>query len=535
MTSTSIVLPGTKEYRDLVGTVSSQVIIDGREVHIQPDRALQVKKRLPRRERKSTIRRIAKILGLVKEKEEVRRNTTYLSCVVPAYNEQLDIKRTLDSLLLQTRPIDQIVVVVNNTHDKTADIVRLYAQEFPHIICVDNPDYQTRHGRTVTVKGKVAALNYYWRHYVAIEEPRGSEEFVLGIDADVALAEDCIELLEKTLLDDEHNRIGGVRAAYGFEVPENADFRTRGLVKAQQLDFAATELSDQLRRGNRANILGGQATLFRREALEAVATANKGEGPWYADTTVEDAYLTREFERRGYIGVVNSKARATVGAMHTAKALQSQRSKWQNGHLEDLAGDTKHAFSYDRYRWGLQFVLGWNWVLRMTFFALLTTAVAANAFVFNPLWVVPLALAMVLNALIALRMHNRSTGLVVRAGTYVLPEIHVWRTLGVWLMSLPRGARALVAGGRADLSDWEKQANAETDNRRGGYATWVTFYSSILLPMAAIMATCFMLPGLTSTILSVGWSIVGWMSVVSSAFMAIKIMRILKNYSRLSL
>ena len=203
--------------------------------------------------------------------------------------------------------------------------------------------------------------------------------------------------------------------------------------------------------------------------------------------------------------------------------------------MEDLAGDTKHAFSYDRYRWGLQFVLGWNWVLRMTFFVLLTTAVAANAFVFNPLWVVPLALAMVLNALIALRMHNRSTGLVVRAGTYVLPEIHVWRTLGVWLMSLPRGARALVAGGRADLSDWEKQANAETDNRRGGYATWVTFYSSILLPMAAIMATCFMLPGLTSTILSVGWSIVGWMSVVSSAFMAIKIMRILKNYSRLSL
>ncbi|SKA18953.1 Glycosyltransferases, probably involved in cell wall biogenesis [Marinactinospora thermotolerans DSM 45154] len=46
--------------------------------------------------------------------------------IVPAYNEEAVIGRCLDALLAQTEPIDEILVVDNNSTDRTADIVRGY-------------------------------------------------------------------------------------------------------------------------------------------------------------------------------------------------------------------------------------------------------------------------------------------------------------------------------------------------------------------------------------------------------------------------
>lgn len=479
--------------------------------------------------------RIARIFSKVRRAEERRRTGAFITVIMPAHNEQRDIIPALESLILQTRPADRIVVVVNGTTDKTAELAGLFAEEFPGMVeVVNNPSYVTRSGRTKEVRSKVAALNYAWHHYIANEPVRGSREFVFGCDADVKLAPNALEELEKTLLDDtDDQKIGGVRAVYSFEVPEGADFRTRSLIEAQQLDFAATELKDQLRHGGRVTILGGQATLFRRTVLEKVSEVNKGNGPWVADTLVEDAYLTRQLEQLGYVGVINSKAHSVVGAMTTSYSLQAQRRKWQNGHLIDLAGDKR--FALDRVRWGQQFALGWNWLLRAAFLMLLLTSLATGAFEFNALWLIPLGLASLQNLLIASRMKSRNPGLMVRAATYLLPEVHIWRTLGVWVMSLRKGLLALVNTGCVDQSDWVKQARAEASRKTGAWATWFAFGTSVLLPAVAIMAACFALPAMTQYVLWYGWQLVAGMSIVSSLFMVVKIMRIMKNYHRLSL
>jgi len=55
-----------------------------------------------------------------------------ISIVLPAFNEQKYIKRCLDSLKHQkTKRIFEIVVVDNNSSDKTAEIVTLYLKKLP--------------------------------------------------------------------------------------------------------------------------------------------------------------------------------------------------------------------------------------------------------------------------------------------------------------------------------------------------------------------------------------------------------------------
>lgn len=537
--STQIIVRTTDELeraRTAVEAVSRRIQVgDDDQVTITPALRRRTRQASLVKPRLSVRDRIRKVFGRLESAEEERRKTAFISAVVPAHNEQRDITATLEALLLQTRPIDEIVVVVNGSTDRTAEIVQAFADEFPETVkLVNNPTYTSRSGRQVEVRSKVAALNYFWHHYVAIEASRGSEEFVLGVDADVRLAPDAAQQLEQTLLDDmDDQQIGGVRAAYGFEVPESADFRTRGLIAAQQLDFAATELKDQLRRKGQVTILGGQGTLFRRTALERVSELNKGNGPWFAGTLVEDAYLTRQLEQLGYVGVVNHHARATVGAMTTPLALEKQRRKWQFGHLGDIA--TEKRPSDDRVRWGQQFALAWNALFRVAFFSLLLLALASHTFVFNPVWLIPLGLAILQEVLIVSLMKDRNAGLMVRAVTYILPEVHIWKTLAVWAMSLPKGLVAFLGAGKVDQSGWTDQYAAESSHRRFAWRTWRTIILGVLIPTVVMMALAYSFPFTTDYMLWWGWNVVAGMAIISSVFMAVKIVRIIKNYRRLSL
>lgn len=483
--------------------------------------------------RKTVASKLRQIFRKIEEDE--LKTTAHITAVIPAHNEEKDIADTLASLLRQTRQIDKIVVVVNGSTDKTAAIVKMFVEAFPDQVSSEvNPSYVTKSGATKEVKSKVAALNYAWRnHIVNIPSEPGVQHYVLSLDADVTLKDNVVGILEGTMIDDlEREEIGGVRAGFGFFIPKDIPLREKLLRAGQAQDFAGSELADQLR-SNKVSILGGQATLFKRSALEDVHRLTKGEGPWFTGSLVEDAYLTRQMERAGYKGVVNPKARVMVGAMKTSHAWWNQRRKWQNGHVIDICSD-KH-FGPDRIRWGQQIAMLFNWLLRVCFFTLLIVSLVSHQFVFNWWWTTPIALASIQGLLVTANMVDRNKWLMIRAFTFVLPELYVWKTLAVSCASTGKAFKAFFGSGRSDQSDWIKQAQAESSKKVGSMVMWMTIIGSVFFPTVILMAVGFTFPQELSQILNLGWKVLAFMSVISSVFMIIKIMRILVNHNRLML
>ncbi len=76
------------------------------------------------------------------------------SIIIPAYNESRRLRPTLDELLRFTeeRGWDTEILVVNDgSRDDTAEIVRAYGKEHPHVLLVENPGnrgkgYSVRNG-----------------------------------------------------------------------------------------------------------------------------------------------------------------------------------------------------------------------------------------------------------------------------------------------------------------------------------------------------------------------------------------------------
>ena len=440
-----------------------------------------------------------------------RSETPTIIAIVPAHNEEKDIDHTIESLLTQSRKVDRIVVMVNNSTDRTAEIARRYAQLFPEII-VDEVDGMK--------DGKVGALNYAWRKYAN----RGQFTFILGVDADVECDPEMVHYLEEDLL--HQTKAAGVMARYGFKIPEGAKRREKRLISAQRAEFGMVGVKQQLR-GGRSDILGGQATLFRSEALMAAARETDGSAPWNPISSVEDAELTRTFQRQGYRTAVSKDARAWVGPMITPYAWHKQRNKWQQGHLTDMLRDFHPV--HDRRRWLDQMDMCWNLLIRMMFFALLVTSVMLDKFEFSPIWTIPVCMSVLQSLLVACKIPNRRAGEIIRALLFLPGEVYLWKSLAVWLGSVLKVALDI----RRNL--WEKQYSAEAANKTHSVSAWMTIVLATALPILTLHVVANIVSNDTmSTVMNVGWTALSAMTVFSVLWMGVWIVRILRQYSRLA-
>ena len=225
--------------------------------------------------------------------------TPTVSVVIPAYNEERVIARTILSVLGQDYPSLQVIVVDDGSTDGT-----LAAAQAVH-----DPRVTVRHQAN---GGKASALNH------GIEDATG--DMVVVIDADTVLAPDAIRHLVKPLADTRVGAVAG-NAKVGNRLNLVTRWQAVEYVTSQNLDRRAFVML------NCITVVPGAIGAWRRSAILAV-------GGFKHDTLAEDQDLTLTLLRAGHRIALADGAIAYTEAPESLDALLKQRFRWSFGTLQ---------------------------------------------------------------------------------------------------------------------------------------------------------------------------------------------------------
>jgi len=450
--------------------------------------------------------------------DSFRTDRPTIGCIIPAYNEADSIAAVLESLLNQTRLPDVIHLIVNNTSDDTVKIASEYAG--PHMRVVDGIEQFTElyvHDIGKNKDKKVGALNY---GFTLVE----GCDFFLGVDGDTTAAVDAVERLEEEIVSD--TRIGGISAIYSIDDTQIPTGIGSFLITGQRAQFAAFNMQNMLRGRNMA-VLGGQFSIFSMKALRQAMLDNHQSTPWVKDSEVEDSLLSLQIKSAGYLTKISAQARADVGGMTTLRGLDAQQVKWNFGAIELMwpgqRGDTKGQPFHPnlRLRWLENLSMAVNGFTRLLFIVLLVCSLTAQQFVFSPIWLIPSIMAIILNLRTAMSMKNRNARDILFAVLLFPAEVYMWVRLGHFF----RAWAKFLSSQKVD--NWAAQAKAERGSGNGYLIPIVV----VILAFSALLFTWFQLdPTVQSTVLWIGWPILGVITGIQTFTMLASILKRHRGY-----
>lgn len=187
-----------------------------------------------------------------------------LTVIVPAYNEEEHVADTVRSLLAQTYPPDEIIVVDDGSDDRTGDVARSLG------VTVVRPVKNT---------GSKAGAQNFALNFVTTSH-------CMVVDADTALASDALEQVMPAFDDPR------IAAACGFVVPRKVKtVWERGRYIEYLFAFSFyKQVQDYFRR---PLISSGCFSVYQTDRLRQV-------GGWQVRTMAEDMDLTWTIYRAGY-------------------------------------------------------------------------------------------------------------------------------------------------------------------------------------------------------------------------------------------
>lgn len=289
-----------------------------------------------------------------------------VSIVVPAFNEEATILRTIDSLLALNYHEYEIVVVNDGSTDRTADVLaaRFQLRPVPH---VGQTALTTERVRDVLTSGVAPCLRVVDKRNGGKADAlnAGINEamfgLVLAIDADVVLDPDALAhlALPFVLSPATIAASGIIRPQNGCEITAgrltHVGLPTRWLERIQVLEYLrAYGVGRMFFNAIDAHlIVSGAFGLFSRQALIDL-------GGYQPHSVGEDmelvVRLVRAARERGTPGRIafSSDALCLTEAPHSWKALGGQRTRWHQGLLSTLR---LHRRMIGRSRYGLSGVL----------------------------------------------------------------------------------------------------------------------------------------------------------------------------------
>ncbi len=238
-----------------------------------------------------------------------------VAVLIPAYNEETVIVRTIRSVLNSDYRNLRVIVVDDGSKDRTAEVAReAYAAE----IAQGRVEIYSKQN-----EGKAAALNYALK--------RTTEEIYLGIDADTIIAPDAIS---KLIPHFEDARIGAMagNAKVGNRVNLWTRWQALEYITSQNFERRALDLFHVV------TVVPGAIGAWRTPAVKAV-------GGYPLNTVAEDADLTMNLLEHGLRVDYEDRALAFTEAPIDARGLMRQRFRWSFGILQAVS---KHRKAFVR-------------------------------------------------------------------------------------------------------------------------------------------------------------------------------------------
>ena len=236
----------------------------------------------------------------------------FVSVLIPAYNEELNILRTIESVLKSTYKNLEIIFVNDGSNDSTLEKVI--------------SKYSTHKNIKIITKengGKASALN------VGIEN--ASYEIIICIDSDSQLKNDAIEKLVPFFANEKVGAVAG-SVKVGNEINLITRWQSIEYITSQNFDRRAF---DEL---NGITVVPGAIGAFRKKAIIDA-------GFYTSDTLAEDCDLSIRILKCGYIISNCADALSYTEAPETFKMFLRQRFRWNFGVMQSFWKNKKLCFN----------------------------------------------------------------------------------------------------------------------------------------------------------------------------------------------
>jgi len=241
------------------------------------------------------------------EDENVHRKKTVstnaeVSVIVPAYNEEKTLAKTLDSLISLDYPKDklEIIVVNDGSTDDTEKIANVYRSKGVKVVTQKN-------------MGKGAAMNNGLKH------ARG--KFVACLDADSFVSSSILKDMLSHFTD---NSIAAVTPIMKVYNPSNM------LQRIQKYEYIIyIYYKKLLSHINAITVTPGPFSIYRTAVLREI-------GGFDENSIVEDQEIAYRMQKHHYRIVQSSNGEVFTVAPANLRELYKQRSRWYRGTLITL-------------------------------------------------------------------------------------------------------------------------------------------------------------------------------------------------------
>lgn len=240
-----------------------------------------------------------------------------VAVLIPAYNEEKVIARTIRSVLGSDYPYLRVIVIDDGSSDATLQAAQAAMPE-----AIDS-------GRLLVLTkpngGKAEALNFGLQYV--------TEEIYVGIDADTVIAPDAISRLIPRMADPHVGAVAG-NAKVGNRINLWTRWQALEYITSQNFERRALDLF------NVVTVVPGAIGAWR------TADVKVAEG-YHVNTVAEDADLTMNLLQQGRKVVYEDRALAFTEAPDNMRGLMRQRFRWSFGILQAVA---KHRGAFLRHR-----------------------------------------------------------------------------------------------------------------------------------------------------------------------------------------